>query len=261
MTDADAAQSFAIFDRAMLRTCSRSDFVFESVRDAIWDGRIGRGERVREEEIARSLGVSRTPVREALQRLQQRGLLVVGAGRGLVVNELRHDQVVELYAMREILEGSSARFAAQHAAEDEIAMLHRLERELRSIKNDARALVMLNRRFHQAIYLAAHNQYLMRTLELMLDSFALLNHITFRMPKRKESDEEHRKIVMAIERRDPDQAEQAARAHIRNAQRTRFESGVMDLSDRAHPLDGLIRIDTGSGRERTAATRRPRARA
>jgi len=58
---------------------------------------------------------------------------------------------------------------------------------------------------------------------LLLDSFALLNHTTFRMPKRRESDEEHRKIVEAIEKRAPDQAEQAARAHIRNAQRTRFD--------------------------------------
>src|SRR5215468_11463780 len=124
-------QPLAVFDESMLRTGSRADFVFETLRDAIWDGRIARGVRIREEEIARNLGVSRTPVREALQRLQQRGLLVVGAGRGLVVNELRRDQVIELYAMREILEGSSARFAAQHATEDEIAMLHRLQRELR----------------------------------------------------------------------------------------------------------------------------------
>jgi DNA-binding GntR family transcriptional regulator len=256
----DVAPTFAVFDRAMLRTQSRGDFVFESLRDAIWDGRIGRGERVREEEIARNLGVSRTPVREALQRLQQRGLLVVGAGRGLVVNELRHDQVIELYAMREILEGSSARFAAQHATEDEVAMLHRLQRELRSVKNDARALVMLNRRFHQAIYHAAHNQYLMQTLGLMHDSFALLNHTTFRMPKRKESDDEHRAIVIAIEKRDPDQAEEAARAHIRNAQRTRFESGVMGLSDRAYRADELIRIDISAGRGRAPAPRRPKVR-
>jgi DNA-binding GntR family transcriptional regulator len=260
MTDADSAQTFAAFDRAMLRTQSRGDFVFESLRDAIWDGRIGRGERVREEEIARHLGVSRTPVREALQRLQQRGLLVVGAGRGLVVNELRHDQVIELYAMREIMEGSSARFAAQHASEDEIAILHRLQRELRNVKNDAGALVMLNRRFHQAIYHAAHNQYLMQTLELMHDSFALLNHTTFRMPKRKESDEEHLAILKAIEKRDPDRAEQAARAHIRNAQRTRFESGVMGLPDGPYPPEGLIRLDARASRGRAPAARRARAR-
>ena len=109
MTDADGIRAFAVFDESMLRTGSRADFVFETLRDAIWDGRIARGVRIREEEIARHLGVSRTPVREALQRLQQRGLLVVGAGRGLVVAELTHLQVVELYGMREILEGSAAR--------------------------------------------------------------------------------------------------------------------------------------------------------
>ena len=102
-------------DAEALRTRSRADFVFDSLRDAISDGRIAVGERVREEEIARDLGVSRTPVREALQRLHQRGLLVLGAGRGLVVAELGQHQVLQLYAMREILEGSAARFAAQHA--------------------------------------------------------------------------------------------------------------------------------------------------
>src|SRR5882724_11153169 len=91
-------------DAEALRTRSRADFVYESLRDAIWDGRIAVGVRIREEEIARNLGVSRTPVREALQRLAQRGLLMFGAGRGLVVAELTHHQVLELYAMREILE-------------------------------------------------------------------------------------------------------------------------------------------------------------
>jgi DNA-binding GntR family transcriptional regulator len=95
-------------DAEALRTRSRADFVYESLRDAISDGRIGVGARVREEEIARNLGVSRTPVREALQRLQQRGLLVFGAGRGLVVAQLSQHQVLQLYAMREILKARCA---------------------------------------------------------------------------------------------------------------------------------------------------------
>src|SRR3954452_21094490 len=139
-------------DAEALRTGSRADFVYESLRDAIWDGRIARGERVREEEIARNLGVSRTPVRDALQRLQQRGLLVLGSGRGLVVAELSQQQVIELYSMREILEGSAARFAAQHATEPEIAILYGLQDELTGAAQDAMLLVALNRRFHQAIY-------------------------------------------------------------------------------------------------------------
>jgi DNA-binding GntR family transcriptional regulator len=231
MTQAVEARGFAALDESILRTRSRADFVYESLRDAIWDGRIAKGERVREEEVARNLGVSRTPVREALQRLQQRRLLVLGSGRGLVVAELSQHQVVELYAMRQILEGSAARFAAQHATEPEIAILYRLQQELRDSDQDAPVLVNLNRRFHRAIYEAAHNQYLIQTLELLLDSFALLHSATFRKPNRRQaSDEEHRRIVAAIEARDPDQAEASAREHIAQAQRTRFENAAIDAS-------------------------------
>ncbi len=221
------ARALTAIDAEALRTRSRADFVFESLRDAISDGRIAVGERVREEEIARNLGVSRTPVREALQRLHQRGLLVFGTGRGLVVAELSQHQVLQLYAMREILEGSAARFAARHANATDITILYRLQKELAEAKPDALLLVTLNRRFHQAIYEAAHNQYLMQTLNMLHDSLALLHNATFRVPSRRsESDEEHRKIVVAIEKRDPDAAEEAAREHIRQAQRTRFEGGA-----------------------------------
>jgi DNA-binding GntR family transcriptional regulator len=220
----------AAIDADALRTRSRADFVYESLRDAIWDGRIAAGERIREEEIARNLGVSRTPVREALQRLQQRGLLAFGAGRGLTVAQLTPHQVMQLYAMREILEGSAARFAAQHATETDVAILYRLQKELANAEPDAMLLVTLNRRFHQAIYEAAHNQYLLQTLNMLHDSLALLHNTTFRVPNRRsESDEEHRRIVAAIERRDPDQAERAAREHIRAAQRTRFENAAVTI--------------------------------
>src|SRR6195256_2884675 len=158
MTNASEARSFAAIDESVLRTRSRADFVYESLRNAISDGRIAGGERVREEEVARNLGVSRTPVREALQRLQQRGLLVLGAGRGLVVAHLSQQEVVELYAMREILEGSAARFAAKHATAAEIAILYQLQEQLRAAEGDAMLHVSLNRRFHQAIYEAAHNR-------------------------------------------------------------------------------------------------------
>ena len=96
---------------------SRADFVYHTLRNAIWEGRFAQGERIREEDIAGSLGVSRTPVREALQRLQRRGLLVVRPGRGFAVAELSNKQIFDLYATREILEGSAARHAAQHATD------------------------------------------------------------------------------------------------------------------------------------------------
>jgi DNA-binding GntR family transcriptional regulator len=213
-------------DSKALRTASRADFVYSTLRDAIAEGHLGGGERIRENEIANLLGVSRTPVREALQRLQQRGLLGGGPGRGgLVVAELNGQQVLELYAMREILEGSAARFAARHATELEIELLYNLQRELAQADDDPLTLVKFNRQFHDAVYLASHNRYLMEALDTLNDSFALLYSSTFRVPKRRsETDEEHANIVMAIEKHDTDAAEQAARHHIRQAQRTRFES-------------------------------------
>ena len=92
----DSLGKAAHVDAATLRGRSRSEFVYEALRTAIREGRFGHGERIREEGIARSLGVSRTPVREALQRLQERGMLQMAPGRGLVTVELSrhgHDAV------------------------------------------------------------------------------------------------------------------------------------------------------------------------
>jgi DNA-binding GntR family transcriptional regulator len=156
--------------------------------------------------------------------LQQRGILILGPGRGLMVAQLSREQIIELYAMREILEGSAARFAARHATAAEIANLYDLQEQL-GATNDDMLHVTLNRRFHQAIYEAAHNRYLMQTLESLNDSFVLLRSSTFRLPHRgRNSDEERRRIIDAIEKRDPELAEKEAREHIRQAQRTRFEN-------------------------------------
>jgi DNA-binding GntR family transcriptional regulator len=207
-----------------LRGRSRAEFVYDHLLEAISEGRM-RGVRIREEDIAKTLGVSRTPVREALQRLQERGLLTVGAGRSLVIVELGEREVRELYAMREILEGSAARFAAQHASSDEIALLYRLHETYIAAFGKSDTLVTLNRRFHQAIHEASHNRYLTQALSGVHDSLALLHSTTFRVPVEPErSDAEHRRIIAAIERRDPDEAEAAARDHIRMAIRTRFEA-------------------------------------
>ena len=226
MAEVMGAQTFSTADTSLPPTQSRADFVYESLRDAISDGRIAGGERVREEEVARNLGVSRTPVREALQRLQQRGLLV-GPARGLVVAQLGHEQVLELYAMREILEGSAAAFAAKHATKAEIANLYQLQEQLKAAVGNATLHESLNRRFHEAIYGAAHNRYLMQTLNSLLDSFTLLRSTTFRLPhRRRNSDEERRRIISAIEKQDSELAEKEAREHILQAQRTRFESSA-----------------------------------
>jgi DNA-binding GntR family transcriptional regulator len=201
---------------------SRSRWVYDNLRAAIQAGQYVTGQRVREEQIAQLLGVSRTPVREALSRLQAVGLIENVAG-GLVIAELTRSQINELFALREILEGSAARFAAQHAAPSEIASLrHIADVFKKSFKNPAE-LAAINRKFHNAIYVAAHNRYQMRTLNELQDTLALLPGTTFTVAGRPEqAAREHGEIIDAIEKRDADEAERLARLHIRHAQNARL---------------------------------------
>ncbi len=199
--------------------------VYEEIRRAIRAGELVPGSRVRESEIAARLGVSRTPVREAVLRLEQDGLLTYAPRQGLTVAALGYQAVIELYAMREVLEGTAARFAASHASLVEVETLREmLEAERGLPAGDAARASALNRQFHQVIYYAAHNRFLLKSLNALADSMMLLGESTLAVPGRHDTAlEEHDAVVAAIAARDPDAAERAARAHIRAAQRHRLK--------------------------------------
>jgi len=203
---------------------SLGEFVLGRLKDAIRRGRFQPGRRIREAEVAAWLGVSRTPVREAFRRLQSDGLLKLTPWRGAVVAELDRAQVEELYATRRSLEGTAAALAAKHASEAEIAVFFDLlDQDLAAIENVKRR-ARINRQFHQALYRAAHNRYLMQALNALSDSLALLKSTTYEVPGRPDqARREHSKIAEAIRRRDPDAAERATRAHIDSAEIARLE--------------------------------------
>jgi len=195
---------------------SRGNRVYRDLVERIRSGELTPGSRLREEDIAAALGVSRTPVREAFARLQSRGLIDTSAG-GLSVASLSRPQVMELYALRARLEGAAAAFAAENASSGEIASLRHAAGLFDAQDNSADA-ARANTLFHEAIYEAAHNRYLMRMMEDLNDSLALLPDTTFSVPGRAEAARtEHRAIVEAIGRRDPAAAEAAARTHIAGA--------------------------------------------
>lgn len=206
-----------------MRGGPRGDFVYRSLLENIRDGNIKPGDRIREEDVAQSLGVSRTPVREALQHLQARRLVEMAPGRGIVVVELNTQQVMELYAMREVLEGAAARFAAQHALPAEIAMMHEINDEFDAAEGDAVRLARINNTLHRTIFEAARNRYMHESLNNLEDALSLLQNTTFSLPERHgPASREHRAIVDAIEKRDSDRAEAESRAHIHEAQRARL---------------------------------------
>lgn len=198
---------------------------YDAIRDRILSGAIRPGDRLRETELAETLGLSRTPVREAIRRLEQDGLVQHVPHRGVVVRTLSNQAVTELYLVREVLEGTAARLAAQHASGAEIAALEGLLDTQPPAHEDIGAAEASRRNavFHGAIRDAAHNRFLLSAMAGVEGSLALLGPTTLGLPGRIEAaGTEHRAILTAIAARDPDSAEAAARAHIRAAHRVRL---------------------------------------
>jgi DNA-binding GntR family transcriptional regulator len=144
------------------------------ILEAIDAGDYMPGDRLVESELAERLGVSRTPVREALQRLETQSMLTRD-GRSLIVASLDHNQLAELYVVRTELEGLAARLAARHASEEEIRVLRGMvEDDRKLLGGDPRALARANKRFHKQIHLASHNRFLVQQLDLVHRSMALM---------------------------------------------------------------------------------------
>lgn len=199
------------------------------ILDSIDRGDFRTGDRLVESELADRFGVSRTPVREALQRLETQSVLVRD-GRSLIVATLSHDQIAELYAVRTELEALAARLAAQHAAKEEIRVLRRMVDEDRAFLDDAQALSRANRRFHGQIHLASHNRYLVQQLGMVHRSMALMAKTSLAAEGRGEMAlAEHLRIVEAIEARDGDAAADALRQHLSEAFETRLREEALQL--------------------------------
>lgn len=197
---------------------------YQLILEAIEAGAFRPGHRLVESDLALRFGMSRTPIREALQRLETQSMLARD-GRSLVVAALDHHQTAELYTVRATLEGLAARLAARHAAPEEVRLLREMTREDAALADTPEALARANRRFHAQIHRASHNRYLIAQLDLIYRSMALLATTTLAVPGRgRQALIEHSEIVDAIERGDGDAAEAALRAHISRAFETRLRS-------------------------------------
>jgi DNA-binding GntR family transcriptional regulator len=195
---------------------------YERIRAAIRDGTLPPGLRLTEADLAARFGVSRTPVRGAIARLEAEGLLTRDPRRGLAVTRPDHAEVIELFVMREILEGAAARLAAQHATETEIEAMAELVAGEAAALRDPDRLRDVNRRLHGLLYLAAHNRYLLRSLEQIAATMSLLPSLLASQERAEAAHAEHRLLLDALRRRDGEAAEAAARQHVRAAQRHRL---------------------------------------
>jgi len=202
---------------------------YDLILEAIDTGVYRPGDRLVESELAERFGVSRTPIREALQRLETQSLLARD-GRSLIVASLDHNQLAELYAVRTELEGLAARLAAQHAAPEEVRVLREMVEEDASLLVNPDALSRANRRFHKQVHLASHNRFLVQQLDLVHRSMALMATTSLAAEGRGETAlAEHAEIVDAIERRDGDAAYEALKRHISRAFETRLRADAAKI--------------------------------
>ncbi|GIR84981.1 MAG: GntR family transcriptional regulator [Paracoccaceae bacterium] len=202
---------------------------YSLILEAIDVGVYKPGDRLVESDLADRFGVSRTPIREALQRLETQSLLTRD-GRSLIVSSLDHSQMAELYIVRAELEGLAANLAAKHATSEEIKVLQDMVDSDRKIISDPSSLARSNRRFHKQIHLASHNRFLIKQLDLVHRSMALMATTSLAADGRGAvAVEEHQAIVTAIADGDSTEASEKLRNHISVAFITRLKQDSLKI--------------------------------
>lgn len=180
-------------------------------------GSLPPGTRLRETELAERLRISRTPVREAIRQLEADGLVIHLPRQGATVRSLDYAEVIELYEMRAVLEGTAARLAARAASEVELSELAALNAELASAPAGAPAQE-LNRQFHRTLLDAARNRFLVKSVSALQKTLLILGPSTLTDPTRAvDAVAEHAAVLQALQARDGSAAEIAMRAHVEAA--------------------------------------------
>lgn len=211
MTPAQSSQPVAFARPVLVR-----DGVYEHLRCAVLDGEIVPGERIGEVELGERLGVSRTPIREAIMRLTQDGLLVGSANRGVRVRTVSAQEARDTYAVREELDGLAAALAAgAHTPADAVTLREALAAVNASQSQDYRQQTRLDLGFHRAITGAAHNAALTDLARDLEQRVALIKHQTRTYNAHPDTAAQHAAILKAVLDRDAPAAREAARRHVR----------------------------------------------
>ncbi|MEM7719183.1 MAG: GntR family transcriptional regulator [Pseudomonadota bacterium] len=204
---------------------ARGAAAYDALLEAIRRGDYVPGARLREEEVGARLALSRTPVREALRRLEAEGIVEHQPRIGAMVRQLTHAELVELYEMRVVLERTAAEMAAKHGTEAEFDTLAELNRQIAAEGNNPATAAAINQSFHRCIYLAARNRFLLDAARGLNNALLLLGPTTFTDVARIEQvAKQHAAIIEALDAGDPEAAGAAAEAHLQTSLRVRLKA-------------------------------------
>jgi DNA-binding GntR family transcriptional regulator len=188
---------------------------YQAIYDEISSGKLIPGDRLRETELASRIGLSRTPIREAIKRLETEGVVTHKPQVGAVIKTLSQQEIVELYEMRIMLETSASSMAAKHASEAETRTLMTLNSKMLEARLDSYKVAELNRQFHICIVNAARNRYLANSYKNLSTILVILGHTTLTTPERVKSVFiQHQAIIDALSKGDDQEASGAMTIHM-----------------------------------------------
>jgi DNA-binding GntR family transcriptional regulator len=193
------------------------ELVFAAMREAIVKGELKPGERLMEVQLAEEMGVSRTPVREAIRKLELEGLVVMVPRKGAYVAGLTLKDAANVFEIRGSLEGLAAALAAERITEEEINDLDRVLEDIAKAgeKGDVDTIIKKDMEFHQKLFSATRNERLAQIISNLKEQIDRFRIKSFTNPKRLKSVIlEHKKILDAIKNGDAENAEKLARDHI-----------------------------------------------
>lgn len=199
------------------------ELVCENIRQAIIDGTFSPGERLMEIQLADEMGVSRTPVREAIRKLELEGFVVMIPRRGTYVADISIKDLTEIYEVRTCLDVLAAGLAAERITDEELEILNGYLFEIgQHIANmDIERIVEVDTAFHDVLYTASRNERLRSIINNLREQLTGIRGRSMSYPGRLvETMDEHRNLVEAIAARDVERAQHAARVHIENAEHT-----------------------------------------
>lgn len=217
--------------------------IHNTLRTAIVEGALPAGERLAEIQLATVFGRSRTPIREAILRLESERLAEHRPRQGLVVASISREEILQIYAVRVELDGLAARLAAEGIPAIEFDHLVWLNDRVRKAvaQKDYDNVLNLSLEFHEAVCRAGRNGLLLHFMQQVHDRIRRFQKTTLSYPGRSaEAVEEHDALLDAIRRRDPEAAERIARAHISRAMQLRvaMQQSSAALPQHAAPLPG-----------------------
>ena len=203
--------------------------IYQKLLAAIENGALRPGDRLLETDLAQRFGVSRTPIREVIRRLEADGLVAHKPRVGAMIRVLAQQEIVELYEMRIVLEATAAQMAAKHASKAEIHTLKNLNAQMMQVATDPYKVAMLNRKFHGCILSAARNRFLAQSHNSLSNALVLLGKTTLESSERvKDVVSQHDAIVEALKSGQPKTADKLMRAHMEASLEHRLKALQLD---------------------------------